>query len=171
MKRINVTYNFSTENWTHEMTDIDNDLQSMIEFSVISNSEYTDMKNHKFGYTINRGAEEIATHDYPEGNIKLEKVSRSPLFSNQFVTKPDNEYTINFYITDHADPKEYTFSFNSEMPVKPFESWIWSDIDSQWVSPKGPAPFGPYDWNEEQQEWVEENTTPPQNPGPDYEIE
>lgn len=172
MKKINVIYNPILDTLEKNVVDIDNDLQSMIDFSIVSNEKLTNVSGMKISLMItdNKG-NEIFDLQYPNGFAKLELVSNAPLFSEQFYTKPRTEYNFKFTITQNLNKIEHQFVVDAGLPLQPFPSWEWSEPDSQWVSPKGPCPMGPYDWNEETKEWELMNDTPMANPGPGYEIE
>ena len=172
MKKINVTYNIELDTWEKNIVDLDNDLQSMIEFSIVSSEELAKVSGIKVFLDITDSeGNEVFDLQHPTGVARLEMVSRAPLFSEQFYTKPKCKYNIKFSLTQNLKTFGHEFVLDAGLPLQPFPSWEWSEIDNQWISPKGPCPMGPYDWNEETKEWELMNDTPTANPGPGYQIE
>ena len=64
---------------------------------------------------------------------------------------PDEEYTLELMFKNRREVVEDTFSFTVPRPAKPYDSWVWSSDQKQWIAPALPPDLI---WDEESQQWV-----------------
>ena len=52
--------------------------------------------------------------------------------------------------------KGFTYENGEFRPPKPFDSWIWNDLEKKWEAPKPyPTDEKDYYWDEQQGDWIE----------------
>jgi hypothetical protein len=171
MKNISIIYNIESNTWTENISDYENDFQSILEFSIISSKELTNIKGLKLECTVMLGPKQIENFVYPPNNVMVDTTSSAPVFSEQFETLPDSEYSIHCWLQKNAEEFTHDIILRTGKPEKEFPSWVWSPEDRMWAAPKLMPGIGPYTWDEELLDWVYQKDTPMANPGPGYEVE
>lgn len=94
----------------------------------------------------------IANYQWPEKNKKYIRSDQKFLESTKIILDYGKTYTLEFNATHNNTKISKSIELSVPFPVKPFESWIWSD--ARWQAPVAyPADGLSYRWKEEIQNW------------------
>lgn len=112
------------------------------------------VKNFRFGYELFLN-NQLIKYDILSEKTKYNMFNQKHITPVQMELKPDNDYSILFWVDNNGVKSQETFSFTSPRPEKEFDSWVWDSDNSEWKAPKPyPNDGKDYEWDEKNQQWV-----------------
>lgn len=130
-----------------------------ISFKINSNLKIIPLRDLYFECIIKNDKEELQRYSYPENNIVLISTDQKEIFKKNSICFPADsnltfECNVSYLGKDYYKKEDIFIPF----PFKPYDSWIWSEEDNQWIAPElYPTDDHFYIWDEETKKWIKQN--------------